>query len=68
MQSSFKEVSLYLHVFKLAAHTELLLFLGKIEPAFDYVFALEDTLKANAYLMSHRARGRVAVRADPEAE
>ncbi|KAF7972645.1 hypothetical protein HWV62_17312 [Athelia sp. TMB] len=41
---------------------------GKLKPAVDSVFAFEDTLKAYDRLMSHRAKGKVVIRVDPEAE
>ncbi|KAF7972651.1 hypothetical protein HWV62_17324 [Athelia sp. TMB] len=41
---------------------------GKLKPTVDSVFALEDTLKAYERIMSHRARGKVVIRVDPDAE
>lgn len=41
---------------------------GKIKPTVDSVFAYEDTLKAYDRVMSQRARGKVVIRVDPEAE
>ncbi|KZP19520.1 NAD(P)-binding protein [Athelia psychrophila] len=41
---------------------------GKLKPTTDSVFAFEDTLKAYDRLLTKRARGKVIVRVDPDAE
>jgi len=40
----------------------------KVKPVVDSVFAFEDALKAYDRLMSNRAKGKVVVRVDPDAE
>jgi hypothetical protein len=41
---------------------------GKVRPVVDSVFAFEDTLKAYERIMTGRAKGKVVVRVDPDAE
>jgi hypothetical protein len=41
---------------------------GKLKPVVDSVFEFKDTLKAYDRLMTNRAKGKVVVRVDPNAE
>jgi NADPH:quinone reductase-like Zn-dependent oxidoreductase len=41
---------------------------GKVRPVVDSVFAFEDALKAYERIMTGRAKGKVVVRVDPDAE
>lgn len=41
---------------------------GKLKPVVDSVFSFEDTLQAYERIMSSRARGKVVVKVDPEAD
>jgi len=41
---------------------------GKLKPMVDSVFSFEDTLKAYDRIMSYRARGKVVVKVDSEAD
>jgi NADPH:quinone reductase-like Zn-dependent oxidoreductase len=41
---------------------------GKIKPVIDSVFSFEDTLEAYKRIMSYRARGKVIIMVDPEAD
>lgn len=42
--------------------------LGDVKPVIDSVFSFEDTLSAFDRIMTHRARGKVVVRVDSDAE
>jgi len=41
---------------------------GKLKPVVDSVFSFEDTLKAYERIMSYKAKGKVVVKVDPEAD
>lgn len=41
---------------------------GKIQPVVDSVFSFDDVLEAYDRIMSGRAKGKVVIRVDPDAE